>query len=77
MTMGRQPRMCDTRTGTRRYTERPPANCRKARAVWDIFAEDGPALWIHLGDGYWGCCREEDGNIEQIENLPYLAERKS
>jgi hypothetical protein len=59
------------RTGTRTYFDRPPANCRRARAAWDYFAETGPIVWLHLLDGYWGCERE-NGDIEEIANVPQL-----
>lgn len=58
---------CMYRTGTRKYTERPPANCRAARAAWDIHSERGKVVWLYLLDGYWGACRE-NGDIEEIEN---------
>lgn len=63
------------RTGTREYTKRPPANCRRARAAWDRLAEDGPIEWMTLLDGYWGACRA-DGSIDEIENLYTLEDRK-
>lgn len=55
------------RTGTRTYTERPPASCRAARAAWDIHIKNGPIKWIYLFDGYWGALRE-NGVIDEIEN---------
>lgn len=55
------------RTGTRRYTSRPPANYRSARAAWDTHLATGPIVWLQLVDGYWGAMRE-DGSIDEIEN---------
>lgn len=55
------------RTGTRTYTERPPANCRRARAAWDRHAKDGPIVSLQLLDGYWGAERP-NGRIDEIEN---------
>lgn len=54
-------------TGKRKYEKRPPSNCRAARRAWDVFAKDGPLLWMTLLDGYWGCERP-DGKIDEIEN---------
>lgn len=61
------------RTGTRRYTARPPAGCRAARAAWDMHAEGGPIVWLQLLDGYWGAQRPpkpdgSEGEIDEIEN---------
>jgi len=55
------------RDGTRRYTSRPPSNCKSARAAWDHHAESGPIVWLQLLDGYWGACRE-NGHIDEVEN---------
>jgi hypothetical protein len=55
------------RTGTRRYSSRPPANCRTARDAWDHFSKTGPVVWLQLLDGYWGAMRE-NGDIEETEN---------
>lgn len=65
---------CAFRTGTRRYTSRPPANCRAARAAWDRFAKNGPVVWLQLLDGLWGAERlptseYPDGELECIENV--------
>lgn len=59
---------CFFRTGTRRYTSRPPANCKAARSAWDEHLKDGPIIWLQLLDGYWGALRES-GDIEEIENV--------
>lgn len=46
------------RAGTgKRYTSRPPASSKAARAFWDHMSERGPIEWIQLLDGYWGCQR--------------------
>lgn len=55
------------RSGTRRYTERPPANCKTAREAWDFHAKAGPVVWLQLLDGYWGAMRESE-NIDEVEN---------
>lgn len=55
------------RTGTRVYDERPPANCRRARAAWDQLSKDGIVVSLHLLDGYWGGFRP-NGWIDEIEN---------
>lgn len=55
------------RTSKKRYTSRPPANCRSARKAWDFYAKSGTIIWIQLLDGYWGCERP-DGSIDEIEN---------
>lgn len=55
------------RDGTRRYTSRPPANCRSAREAWDYHAETGPVVWLQLLNGYWGAERE-NGDIDETEN---------
>ena len=44
----------------KRYTERPPANCRAARWAWDRLSKDGPILVLWLGEGYWTAQRDED-----------------
>lgn len=55
------------RTGTRKYTKRPPSNCKTAQLAWDVLAKDGPIEWLTLLDGHWGACRP-DGSISEIEN---------
>lgn len=55
------------RNGTRRYTSRPPANCKSARAAWDEHAKAGRVVWLQLLDGYWGAMRE-DCSIDELEN---------
>lgn len=55
------------RTSYKRYTKRPPANCRTARQAWDYHSKDGPIVWMQLLDGYWGCERP-DGSIDEVEN---------
>lgn len=55
------------RTSYKKYTSRPPANCRSAREAWDLHAKDGPIVWMRLLDGYWGAERP-DGSIDEIEN---------
>lgn len=62
------------RTGTRRYTKRPPGNCIAARAAWDDFAKDGGVEWVQLLDGYWGCQRP-GGDIEEREAVFYRRTR--
>lgn len=58
------------RTGTRKYTKRPPSNCKTARKAWDYFAaKGGPIKWLSLLDGYWGVERVDGGQIEEIENV--------
>jgi hypothetical protein len=61
------------RDGTRRYTSRPPSNCRSARAAWDVHTAKGPVIWLQLLDGYWGAMRQ-NGDIDEIENT-FLADR--
>lgn len=55
------------RYGQRRYSARPPANCRSARAAWDYHAKSGPVVWLQLLDGYWGA-RRPNGDIDECEN---------
>ena len=55
------------RTSDKRYTSRPPANCRSARAAWDLHAKNGPIVWLRLLDGYWGVMRQ-NGDIDECEN---------
>jgi hypothetical protein len=61
------------RTSHKRYTQRPPANCRAAREAWDYHAQTGAAagkgrvLWIQLLDGYWGA-EFESGAFAEVEN---------
>lgn len=62
------------RTGQRRYTERPPANCIAARRAWDHFITDGPVEWVQLLDGYWGCQRPDADAIEEVEAVMFRRE---
>jgi hypothetical protein len=62
------------RTGSRAYTERPPANCRSAREAWDHHIQRGPIVKLFLLDGYWGAQRE-DGSWDEVENT-YEQERR-
>lgn len=55
------------RTSDKKYTARPPANCRTARLAWDTHARKGSIVWMRLLDGYWGAERP-NGNIDEIEN---------
>ena len=59
------------RTGTRRYTKRPPSNCVAARNAWDDFAKDGPIEWVQLLDGWWGCFRPGSDMVEEREAVFY------
>lgn len=64
------------RTSHKRYTERPPANCKTARAAWDRHTEKakaackGAVIWMHLLDGHWGA-EYEDGDIQEVENCGF------
>lgn len=62
------------RSSDKRYTERPPANCKRARAAWDWHAAKGQIVWLQLLDGYWGACRP-NGDIDECENLYTLESR--
>lgn len=55
------------RTSFKRYTSRPPANCRSAREAWDYHTKTGPVVWLRLLDGYWGAGRP-NGDIDETEN---------
>lgn len=55
------------RTSNKRYTSRPPANCKTARAAWDFHLKGGPIVWMRLLDGHWGAMRES-GDIDEVEN---------
>ncbi len=55
------------RTSGKRYRARPPANCRAARAAWDVFAAEGPVEWLQLLDGHWGAKRPGNPLPEEIE----------
>lgn len=59
------------RTSTRRWTSRPPANCKAARRAWDEAVASGDVIWIQLLDGYWGIMRP-GGEIEEIEAQRYV-----
>lgn len=62
------------RTSDKRYTQRPPSNCRTARDAWDWHTENGTklgkgkVLWMRLLDGYWGA-QFENGDLDEIENV--------
>lgn len=68
--------LAEYRTGTRRYTSRPPSNCIAARAAWDAFAKDGAIEWIQLLDGYWGCCRPEQDIIDERQAVFFKRTRR-
>lgn len=61
------------RSSGKRYTQRPPANCKTARNAWDDHAEagakagKGAVVWLQLLDGYWGA-QFENGDLDEIEN---------
>lgn len=61
------------RSSGKRYTKRPPANCKTARKAWDIHAKTGAAAgkggvaWLQLLDGYWGA-QFENGDLDEIDN---------
>ena len=64
---------CMFRTSAKRYTNRPPANCKAARAAWDFHVLEGvksgrgPVLWLQLLDGHWGAMFQ-NGELHEVEN---------
>lgn len=61
------------RTSGKIYRRRPPANCRAARAAWDLHEQRGAVVWLRLLDGYWGAERP-NGEIDEIEAAVVLSE---
>lgn len=57
------------RSSDKRYTARPPANCRSARDAWDHLTDDrhGPIVCLWLHDGYW-CAEYQDGENADVDN---------
>jgi hypothetical protein len=74
--MGEAPGDCGVtwasfRASDKVYRNRPPANCRAARAAWDHHAKDGPVVWLRLLDEYWGAERP-NGDIDEVDAASIL-----
>ncbi len=57
------------RSSDKRYTARPPANCRSARDAWDSLSDParGAITCLWLDDGYWMAIFA-DGSNDDREN---------
>lgn len=57
------------RSSDKRYTSRPPANCRSAREAWDRLSDPsrGKIVCLFLHDGYWQA-EFENGSWDDAEN---------
>jgi hypothetical protein len=60
------------RSSSKRYTERPPANCVTAREAWDLLTlknpDRGGIVCLFLHDGYWQA-EFADGEWDDAENV--------
>lgn len=57
------------RSSDKRYTARPPSNCRTAREAWDYLTDPkrGAIVCLWLDDGYWNA-EYADGTYDDVEN---------